>query len=406
MKLLRTVVLGFVLALISGAVADNYILKKGSSFVTFDDTTNWNAVNCYLSADQKHFREGASGLRVTVNPGSTAYARHKLNLNLSNAKTFNFWVYLALPYDPPTFHGVSLSFSPDGFRTGFVATTYSLRPGWTKIVFSKADFRNEGGASWNSTMSDMQVGVFGDNSTGFSATFDALSVDELTRPKVILSFDDDYSTTYDHAYPYMKRYGLKGSVYTISTTVGSPGYTSVSQLNEMYNYGWDICNHTATHPDMSKLTQRQAEAEIQQCADFIKAHGWTRNQGYMHLAYPHGRFSLPVLNADTALGLATARGTLPQRQANALDARYLLYTLPIDPTYSRAQVMAEVDKVISSGGVLQLNFHRLTTSRPTATIDWLQADFDAVVDYLAAKRNAGVLDVPTLTEWYNGLKPR
>ena len=184
------------------------------------------------------------------------------------------------------------------------------------------------------------------------------------------------------------------------------GRTSAAQLQEMYNFGWDMCNHTTTHPDLRTLTQAQVQSEFQTCQQYLISQGWTRNSGYLHLAYPQGHFNQTVLNADAAQGLLSARTTMETQQADQLDSKYLLYSMVPDSTTQNVNnIIASVDQAVSNGTALILTFHNLTDTPQVAT-DWKVTDFQAIVDHIAVLKGQGKLDFITVPQWYAGLQPQ
>lgn len=68
---------------------------------------------------------------------------------------------------------------------------------------------------------------------------------------IMLTFDDGLSNHYKTAYPILKKYGLTGVFYVVSSRSGI--YSN--QLKEMAQNGMSIDSHSSTHPDLSKLTK-------------------------------------------------------------------------------------------------------------------------------------------------------
>jgi peptidoglycan/xylan/chitin deacetylase (PgdA/CDA1 family) len=395
-----------VFALACVGSAQNYLLRGGTLYQDFEDTSAWKAPVGSASADTAHVQNGARSLLVSEGSGYSGHAYKPINTSFASTGTISFWVYTQYPVNDNGWHACSLYLTGDSFQNYFLATSQKLRPGWSKVVFSKNDFQANGTPSWNTPMTTMQVGVFSDTADGMSCSFDNMSVSEMSRPKVMISFDDDYVSSYSSGYTYMKKYGFVGSEYVISSTVNASGRTSAAQLQEMYSYGWDMCNHTTTHPDLRTLTQAQVQAEFQTCQQYLIGQGWTRNSGYLHLAYPQGHFNQTVLNADAAVGLLSARTTMETQQADQLDSKYLLYSMVPDSTSQNVNdIIASVDQAVNNGTALILTFHNLTNT-PQVAIDWKITDFQAIVDHIALLKAQGKLDVITVPQWYAGLQPQ
>ena len=68
-----------------------------------------------------------------------------------------------------------------------------------------------------------------------------------TNGIVTFRFDDGKETDYTEAFRIMKEYGYSGTTFVCPSSVNTPNYLSVTQMNEMYDYGWDISSHSYTH---------------------------------------------------------------------------------------------------------------------------------------------------------------
>ena len=168
------------------------------------------------SADTAHVQTGTRSLLVSEGSGFSGHAYKTINTNFANVSAISFWVYTQYPVNDNGWHACSFYLTGDSFQNYFVATSQKLRPGWSKVVFSKNDFQPNGNPSWNTTMTTMQVGVFSDTADGMSCSFDNMSLSEMSRPKIMISFDDDYASSYTSGYAYMKKYGFVGEANTLS----------------------------------------------------------------------------------------------------------------------------------------------------------------------------------------------
>jgi peptidoglycan/xylan/chitin deacetylase (PgdA/CDA1 family) len=381
-----------------------YLLQAGTSYQTFQDPADWTSYDGSVSVDSVDKQNGLPSLMLTATPGYDAHMHKTISTNFTTMTTLTVWVYAQYPVNSDGWHAASIYLTSDNYQDYFLATTQQLHPGWSKLTFSKSDFVPSGNPSWNNTMTTMQVALFGDTTNGLSLSFADMEMNSFSRPKVIIAFDDNFSSSYNYGYQYLKKYGFSGTEFVISSYVDTAGRATTAQLQEMYNYGWDMCNHTTTHPDLRTLTEAQVFNEYETCANFLVSKGWTRNQGYRHLAYPYGYFNSTVLAANLDAGLLTARTvmeTLPQ--ANQLDSQYLLYSqVPDSTSQTRADIIASVNQVVADGGALEITFHNITPS-PQVAIDWNDQDFEAIIDYIATQQASGMLDVMTFTQWYAGV---
>jgi peptidoglycan/xylan/chitin deacetylase (PgdA/CDA1 family) len=82
------------------------------------------------------------------------------------------------------------------------------------------------------------------------------------RP-IIITFDDANEDNYTVAFPIMQTYGFTGILYLPFDYIGTPGYMTAGQINEMIAAGWEIGSHTLTHPtDFLTLGQAALRSEI------------------------------------------------------------------------------------------------------------------------------------------------
>ncbi len=90
-----------------------------------------------------------------------------------------------------------------------------------------------------------------------SALADFLAGKRSLPPRsVVITFDDGYESTYDHAFPLLKKYGFPATVFVYTDFVGSKDGLSWPQIREMLDSGLiEIQAHSKTH---TNLTMREA----------------------------------------------------------------------------------------------------------------------------------------------------
>jgi peptidoglycan/xylan/chitin deacetylase (PgdA/CDA1 family) len=151
------------------------------------------------------------------------------------------------------------------------------------IAVSKQDFRK-------------QMKYLKDNGYKF------LTLDELEdfknnkkkfpRKSVVITFDDGYSNVYTNAFPIMKEYGAKGTIFVISNKIDVAGYLSSKQMQEMQKSGYiKIGSHSENHPNMPELSYESQLMELKQSKSTIEQ---VIGDKVDYLAYPYGES-----NSDT-----------------------------------------------------------------------------------------------------------
>jgi len=117
---------------------------------------------------------------------------------------------------------------------------------------------------------------------------------QLPEKAVVITIDDGWRSTYDIAWPILRRYGYPATLFVYTQLVtGSAKTLSWDQIREMAGEGLDVECHTITHRDLSKpadgetLAERIAaiEREIDVSAGTIEQRVGRRPR---FLAYPYG----------------------------------------------------------------------------------------------------------------------
>jgi peptidoglycan/xylan/chitin deacetylase (PgdA/CDA1 family) len=118
-----------------------------------------------------------------------------------------------------------------------------------------------------------------------------LTVSELVKrhaeqPSVALTFDDGYADNYLYAFPLLKKYNVKATIYLTPDIEGMVKLTD-AQIKEMADSGLvEFGAHTLTHINLLKSTDEVALAEIEGSRTRIASLLGECNS----FAYPFGRF--------------------------------------------------------------------------------------------------------------------
>lgn len=134
------------------------------------------------------------------------------------------------------------------------------------------------------------------------ATF--LNTGSKLPPKaVIITFDDGYEDNYLRAYPILKKYGFKATIFTATGLLENPDYLKWSQIDDMKNSGLiNFSNHTWSHHPSSGTKQIQ-EQEIGTADKQLNEKGLNKTKA---LAYPYGNSSENAKEVLQAMGYQLA----------------------------------------------------------------------------------------------------
>jgi len=88
-------------------------------------------------------------------------------------------------------------------------------------------------------------------------------VSNFREPKVSITFDDNFASTYEYALPILAQRNLPATLYTATGYVGDSNHMSWDQIREVQDvYGWEIGAHTVNHPELPLLPTAEIEYEL------------------------------------------------------------------------------------------------------------------------------------------------
>lgn len=126
---------------------------------------------------------------------------------------------------------------------------------------------------------------------------------------VVITFDDGYKDNYTNAFPILKKYGLKATVFVITDTVDkNNSYMTSAELRELQNGGIDIESHTAGHDDLSQLSYDAQMKTLLTSRVFLEK---LLGKKVRYIAFPCGKFNSFTEKAASDAGYAMAFLTAP-----------------------------------------------------------------------------------------------
>lgn len=172
------------------------------------------------------------------------------------------------------------------------------------------------------------------------------------RP-VLITFDDGYEDNYTNAYPILKKYNLKATIFIVTGFVSKrKGYLTWDQLREMEKHGITAQSHTVTHAPLPDLpddrireelveSKRQAEEELGHPIEFI--------------AYPTGVHDLHIVGIAKEAGY---KGGFTVKYGN-VDRESNIYALERVPIFRTGATNVDfVDRLRYTSNITQFGWTR------------------------------------------------
>jgi polysaccharide deacetylase len=172
------------------------------------------------------------------------------------------------------------------------------------------------------------------------------------RP-VLITFDDGYVDNYTNAYPILKKYNLKATIFIVTGFVSErKGYLTWDQLREMEQHGITAQSHTVTHAPLPELSderireelvvsKQQAEADLGHPIEFI--------------AYPTGVHDLHIVGIAKEAGY---KGGFTVKYGN-VDRSSNVYAMERVPVFRTAATNVDfVDRLRYTSNITQYGWTR------------------------------------------------
>lgn len=144
----------------------------------------------------------------------------------------------------------------------------------------------------------------------------------IPQKLVVITLDDGYSDNYKYAYPILKEYGAKATIFVITKTIDgkNTSYLNSEQIKELQANGIDIQSHTAGHEDLSTLTYEKQLKTLKESKGELEK---LLNKSVNYIAYPFGKYNNETVKAAKEAGYLMGL-TTKNRSAKKSDGMYTL----------------------------------------------------------------------------------
>ena len=219
---------------------------------------------------------------------------------------------------------------------------------------------------------------------------------------VLFIMDDGWNTQYTEGYRILNKYGLKGNIGVISDSVGYGEYMSEEQLDEMYQRGFDMLNHTKTHPYLGEMSKEEQRGEIVATKEWLKEKGYTR--GLDAFIYPYGSYNDETFEVLKEEGFTWARSVIDgdNYEVKGFEAKTANLVTNLDPDI----IKRRIDAAIENKSTLLLMAHKFGDEVDEYDMYYDVESFEEIVKYASEKKKKGEVNVLTVSEYLENIEDR
>ena len=158
---------------------------------------------------------------------------------------------------------------------------------------------------------------------------------ELPPKPVLITFDDGYVDNYTNAFPILKYYGMRATIFVIPAFVGKyNNYLTWDELREMEENGITVESHTMNHYKLEELPDDEIRSELLNSKQMLEEQ---LGHPVEFLAYPTGTYNLHIAGIAKAVGY---KGAYTIKYGN-VDLGSNFYALERVPIFNTGRTMKD-----------------------------------------------------------------
>ncbi|MPM30047.1 hypothetical protein SDC9_76589 [bioreactor metagenome] len=150
--------------------------------------------------------------------------------------------------------------------------------------------------------------------------YNVISLDELysyytegtpiSDKSIIITFDDGYWNNYMYAYPVLKEFGFKATLFMITSMIDQKLYLNKDRIREMDANGFSIQSHTVNHLELNKMSYEEQLYELNQSKKTLED---LLGREVKYISFPYGQFNKETIMITRKLNYKLAMGTVREK---------------------------------------------------------------------------------------------
>lgn len=347
----------------------------------FQDLHEWDLAEGALSPDRENYITGELSARLDGDRDPVVRIdRADLNLDLSVYRpSITVRLHTSAPTQTVDIIATDTDDNDMRFRTRFYKTDEETT--FMPLDLGIHEYDDEVDLS---SIESLRIQTrFGEEESG-TLWVDSVHLTPIPRtPKLMIQWDDGFESQYTNALPIQHEYDIPSTTFINTANLGD-GRVTVEQLDELQDHGWEIGSHMMTHDNIRDLSEQEQEAQIRGAQDWLIDNGF--EEGAEFFAYTYGEYDQSGYDIVEEYHTYAMIGGNPG------------YGLPRSPAHvgrsserTLEDAEAYIETLIRWGGIGALFWHEIPGETP---VD----EFDAIMSLIADYRDAGDLDVITLSD--------
>lgn len=130
----------------------------------------------------------------------------------------------------------------------------------------------------------------------------------VPNKSVIITFDDGYKDNYKNAFPILKEFSFKATIFVITSTIDKEkDFLTSNELKEMSSCNIGIESHTVNHDNLNSLDYDAQIKTLKDSKEFLEK---ILGKEVKYIAYPYGKWNENTLKAVKSAGYNMAFTTI------------------------------------------------------------------------------------------------